>query len=192
VIGLALLGTVVWTTVADSIRTQVAHAVAVAAKAGRPLPKPGTPPPASIYDHALTVGFSRGFLVAAGIGLLALLIGIVTIRSAARNWPVPCPSPKRRHRSPRHRSPGPCSGMRTEPPSPRQPVLAGSASRHVITTWEKRTAPGSLTEPRPSRGSAAVGFGEGTGQAKGCGHSSGAGPVLVTRIGAPSCQPSPV
>jgi hypothetical protein len=27
--------------------------------------------------------------------------------------------------------------MRTEPPSPRQPVLAGSASRHVITTWEK-------------------------------------------------------
>ena len=26
--------------------------------------------------------------------------------------------------------------MRTEPPSPRQPVLAGSASRHVITTWD--------------------------------------------------------
>ncbi|MCX4586331.1 MFS transporter [Streptomyces sp. NBC_01481] len=72
-IGLALLGTVAWTTTADSVRTQVAQA-------GRPLPKPGTPPPASIYDHALTVGFSRAFLVAAGIGLLGLLIAITTIR----------------------------------------------------------------------------------------------------------------
>src|ERR1700720_3233130 len=52
-IGLALLGTVAWTTVADSVRTQVGHASAA-------------PPPASVYDHALTVGFSRAFLVAAG------------------------------------------------------------------------------------------------------------------------------
>src|SRR6266571_1279600 len=37
-IGLALLGTVAWTTVANSVRTQVA----AAAKAGRPVPKPGT------------------------------------------------------------------------------------------------------------------------------------------------------
>jgi MFS transporter len=37
-IGLALLGTVAWTTVADSVRSQVAHAAAAAAKAGRPLP----------------------------------------------------------------------------------------------------------------------------------------------------------
>jgi EmrB/QacA subfamily drug resistance transporter len=79
-IGLALLGTVAWTTVADSIRTQVAHATAAAAKAGQPLPKPGTPPPASIYHHALTAGFSRAFLVAAGIALLALLIAVATIR----------------------------------------------------------------------------------------------------------------
>jgi EmrB/QacA subfamily drug resistance transporter len=79
-IGLALLGTVAWTTVADSVRTQVAHTAAAAANAGRPLPKPGSPPPASIYDHALTFGFSRGFEVAAGIGLLGLLIAIATIR----------------------------------------------------------------------------------------------------------------
>ena len=79
-IGLALLGTVAWTTVADSVRTQVAHAAAAAAKAGLPLPKPGTPLPASIYHHALTAGFSRAFVVAAGIGLLALLIAIATIR----------------------------------------------------------------------------------------------------------------
>ena len=79
-IGLALLGTVAWTAVANSIRTQVAHAAAAAAKAGQPLPKPGIPPPASIYDHALAVGFSRGFLVSAGIALLALFIAIATIR----------------------------------------------------------------------------------------------------------------
>src|SRR6266568_2933083 len=93
-IGLALLGTVTWTTVADSIRTQVAHAAAAAAKAGRPLPKPGTPPPASIYDHALTVGFSRGFVVAAGIALLALLIGIVTIRISRQELAGAVPEPQ--------------------------------------------------------------------------------------------------
>jgi EmrB/QacA subfamily drug resistance transporter len=79
-IGLALLGTVAWTTVADSVRSQLAHAAAAGAKAGQPLPKPGIPPPESIYDHALAVGFSRGFLVSAGIALLALLIAIATIR----------------------------------------------------------------------------------------------------------------
>jgi MFS family permease len=73
-IGLAVLGTVAWTAVADSVRTQSAQAAA-----GHPVPNSGTPP-ASIYEHALTVGFSRGFAVAAGIGLLALLIAIVTIR----------------------------------------------------------------------------------------------------------------
>ena len=92
-IGLALLGTVAWTTVADSVRTQVAHAAAAAAKAGRPLPKPGTPP-ASIYDHALAVGFSRGFLVAAGIALLALLIGIATIRVSRQDLSGAVPEPQ--------------------------------------------------------------------------------------------------
>jgi predicted MFS family arabinose efflux permease len=92
-IGLALLGTVAWTTVADSARTQVAHAAAAAAKAGRPLPKAGTAPPASIYDHALTVGFSRGFEVAAAIGLLALLIGIATIRVSRQELSGAAPEP---------------------------------------------------------------------------------------------------
>jgi EmrB/QacA subfamily drug resistance transporter len=92
-IGLALLGTVAWTTVANSARTQVAHAAAAAAKAGRPLPKPGTPPPASIYDHALAVGFSRAFLVAAGIGLLALLIAIATIRVRREELSGAVPAP---------------------------------------------------------------------------------------------------
>jgi MFS family permease len=93
-IGLALLGTVAWTTVADSIRTQVAHAAAAAAKAGQPLPKPGTPLPTSIYNHALTVGFSRAFVVAAGIALLALLIGIVTIRVSRQDLAGAVPEPQ--------------------------------------------------------------------------------------------------
>ena len=93
-IGLALLGTVAWTTVADNVRTQVTHLAAAAAKAGRPLPKPGTAPPASIYDHALTVGFSRGFVVAAGIGLLALLIAIATIRVSRQELSGAVPAPQ--------------------------------------------------------------------------------------------------
>ena len=93
-IGLALLGTVAWTAVANSVRTQVAHAAAAAAKAGQPLPKLGTSPPASIYDHALTVGFSRAFLVAAGIGLLALLIAIATIRVSRQELAGAVPEPQ--------------------------------------------------------------------------------------------------
>jgi EmrB/QacA subfamily drug resistance transporter len=89
-VGLALLGTVAWTAVANSVRTQVA----AAANAGQPLPKPGTPPPASIYNHALTVGFSRGFVVAAGIALLALLIGIVTIRISRQELAGAAPEPQ--------------------------------------------------------------------------------------------------
>jgi EmrB/QacA subfamily drug resistance transporter len=99
-IGLALLGTVAWTAVANSVRTQVAAAAAGgpgqsnAAKAGQPLPKPGTPPPASIYDHALTVGFSRAFVVAAGIALLALLIAIATIRVRRQELAGAAPEPQ--------------------------------------------------------------------------------------------------
>ena len=99
-IGLALLGTVAWTAVANSVRTQVAAAAAGgpgqsgAAKAGQPLPKPGSPPPASIYDHALTVGFSRAFAVAAGIALLALLIAIATIRVRRQELAGAAPEPQ--------------------------------------------------------------------------------------------------
>ena len=35
---------------------------------------------AAIYDHALAVGFSRGFEVSAGIMLLALIVTIAMIR----------------------------------------------------------------------------------------------------------------
>ena len=59
------------------------------------MPKPGTPPPATIYYHALTVGFSRAFLVAAVIALLALLIAVATIRVRRQDLSgaVPAPQP---------------------------------------------------------------------------------------------------
>src|SRR5213082_638492 len=63
-IGLAVLGTVAWTAVASSVKSQVTAAMAAAAKAGHAVQaKPGGPVPAAIYHHALAVGFSRGFLV---------------------------------------------------------------------------------------------------------------------------------
>jgi EmrB/QacA subfamily drug resistance transporter len=55
-IGLAALGTVAWSTVANKVRS------------GTPLP------------HALDLGFTRGFLTSSGIALLALIIGIVALR----------------------------------------------------------------------------------------------------------------
>jgi hypothetical protein len=41
---------------------------------------PGGPLAAAIYNHALGTGFGRGFLVAAGIALLTLIINITAIR----------------------------------------------------------------------------------------------------------------
>jgi hypothetical protein len=70
-IGLAALGTVAWTVVADSLRTQVAA-------------HPGlTAPTTAMTNHALADGFSRGFLVATGIAVLALVIVAVMVRPPA-------------------------------------------------------------------------------------------------------------
>jgi EmrB/QacA subfamily drug resistance transporter len=83
-IGLALLGTVAWSAVSNSVRSQTAAAKAAAAHAGAAA-HPLTHAKAaalqtSIYNHALTVGFSRGFLVSAGIALLAFVVTVITIR----------------------------------------------------------------------------------------------------------------
>jgi EmrB/QacA subfamily drug resistance transporter len=88
-IGLAALGTVAWTTVADYLRNAKA-----AAASGHPL----AVPPAQLLPHALATGFSRGFLVAACIALLALVIAVATIRLrrqdlAGAQPPPPPPAP---------------------------------------------------------------------------------------------------
>ena len=96
-IGLAALGTVTWTAVANSVKHQAAAAAAAAARAGHQLPagKAGGPVPAAMLHQALAVGISRGFLVAAGIAVLAFVVVVTTIRvrrsdlTGATSAPVP-------------------------------------------------------------------------------------------------------
>jgi len=85
-IGLAILGTVAWTVVANTARNSAAAAKAAAvaaARAGHPLHLSAAQAKAAqtgLYDHALATGFSRGFIVSAGIMVLALLVAIVLIQ----------------------------------------------------------------------------------------------------------------
>jgi EmrB/QacA subfamily drug resistance transporter len=69
-IGLAILGTVAWSAVASNTRSAVAAH--------------GTHPAAAVQtalgNHALAYGFGRGYLVAAGIAVLAVIIALVLIR----------------------------------------------------------------------------------------------------------------
>jgi EmrB/QacA subfamily drug resistance transporter len=71
-IGLAVLGTVAWTVVANSVRSASAGgASANAAAAAR----------AVAYQHALAAGFDRAFLIAAAISVLMLVTALLAIRS---------------------------------------------------------------------------------------------------------------
>jgi EmrB/QacA subfamily drug resistance transporter len=82
-IGLAVLGTIAWTIVANTARTSAAAAktaAIAAARAGHPLHQSAAQAKKSIYDHALAVGFSHGFEVSAGIMLIALIVTIAMIR----------------------------------------------------------------------------------------------------------------
>jgi hypothetical protein len=77
---------VAWTVVANTFRASVAAGkatAAAAARAGYPLHLTAAQVKAGetqLYNHALAVGFSRGFVVSAGIMLLALVATIVMIR----------------------------------------------------------------------------------------------------------------
>jgi predicted MFS family arabinose efflux permease len=77
-IGLAILGTVAWSAVANSIHSQAA-AAAGHASAHLPAAKMAALQKA-MADHAMATGFSKGYLVSAGIALLALIITVVAIR----------------------------------------------------------------------------------------------------------------
>ena len=58
----------------------LAAAAAAAARAGHPLGGTAAQVKTAIYDHALSVGFARGFEVSAGIMLIALIITIAAVR----------------------------------------------------------------------------------------------------------------
>jgi EmrB/QacA subfamily drug resistance transporter len=78
-IGLAVLGTVAWTVVANTVRDQTAQAANAATQTGQS-GQPSRSALTAIYHHALATGFSRAFVVAAGVMVLALIIAIVAIR----------------------------------------------------------------------------------------------------------------
>ena len=65
-IGLAVLGTVAWTVVANGARAGGGAARAAVSRAA--------------YQHALAAGFDRAFLVGAGIAAFLLVIAIAVIR----------------------------------------------------------------------------------------------------------------
>jgi EmrB/QacA subfamily drug resistance transporter len=81
-IGLAALGTVVWTAATDSLRAQAAEAV----KSGHPINLGHLP--ASVYGQALTAGITRGFLVATGIALAVVVTSLLTIRVQREGLPA--------------------------------------------------------------------------------------------------------
>jgi hypothetical protein len=70
-VGLAILGTVAWSAVASNLRS------ASAAVGGSHLSQAAQ---AAMSNHALAFGFGRGYLVSAGIALLALVVSLVFIR----------------------------------------------------------------------------------------------------------------
>jgi EmrB/QacA subfamily drug resistance transporter len=85
-IGLAVLGTVAWSAVASSLRSAAAAArasAAAAARAGHPVhlpPAAARAAQAAMTDHAMAYGFSRGYLVSAGIMLLGLAFALALVR----------------------------------------------------------------------------------------------------------------
>ena len=80
-LGLAILGTVAWSAVANSLHSQAAAAAAAAKHATVHL---SAAQQAAVQkaasNHALAHGFSQGYVVSAGIMLLALVIALVAIR----------------------------------------------------------------------------------------------------------------
>jgi EmrB/QacA subfamily drug resistance transporter len=80
-VGLAVLGTVAWSAVANSLRSQAAAAAAAAKTATVHLSAAQmAAAQKAASNHALAHGFSLGYIVSGGIMVLALIITILLIR----------------------------------------------------------------------------------------------------------------
>jgi len=77
-VGLAVLGTVAWSAVANSLRSQAAAAAKAATVHLSAAQTAAAQKAAS--NHAIAHGFSQGYIVSAGIMALALIITVVLIR----------------------------------------------------------------------------------------------------------------
>jgi EmrB/QacA subfamily drug resistance transporter len=78
-IGLGVLGTVAWSAFANNLHSAAATAAHSGAAAHLSKAQAAAAQTA-MTNHALAYGFSHGFVVSAGIGLLALVITLLTIR----------------------------------------------------------------------------------------------------------------
>ncbi|MGH3281356.1 MAG: MFS transporter [Trebonia sp.] len=87
-IGLAILGTVAWSAVASNLRSAAGAAGSTHLSAAAQ---------AAMSNHAIAYGFGRGYLVAAGIALLAVVVSLALIRIKKADLegidPMAAPSP---------------------------------------------------------------------------------------------------
>jgi EmrB/QacA subfamily drug resistance transporter len=90
-IGLAVVGTVAWSAVASNLR----FSLAAAAQAGAHLSAAKAAAlQAQIYHHALAAGFSRGYLVSAGVLALVLVIALFVMRVSRADLSGAGPAPE--------------------------------------------------------------------------------------------------
>ena len=75
-VGLAIIGTVVWTTVNNNLRHHLGTAHAA--------PTPGS----AIYNHALSHGAGIGLGIGAAAAVLALVIAVIAIRVRRQDLPA--------------------------------------------------------------------------------------------------------
>ena len=87
-IGLAAIGTIAWTSVAHSVRDQMAAAAAgggsAATSSGADAASGAAGLPSGILYHALTVGFSTGLMIAGIVALSGFFVALVATRTPGR------------------------------------------------------------------------------------------------------------
>jgi len=93
-IGLAIIGTVAWTAVASSLRSAQAAAAAAAKAGAHPSAAQAAAVQAQAYHHALATGFSRGYLVSAGVLVLILIIALFMMRVSRADLSGAGPAPE--------------------------------------------------------------------------------------------------
>jgi len=90
-IGLAIVGTVAWSAVASNLRS----AAGAAAQASlHPSATQAAALQAQIHHHALATGFSRGYLVSAGILALIPIIALLMMRVSRADLAGADPAPE--------------------------------------------------------------------------------------------------
>jgi hypothetical protein len=92
-IGLAVIGTVAFTVVAHSLQAAKAAAAAAAQAGAHPSAAQAAALQAQAYHHALAAGFSRGYLVSAGVLVLPLIIALFMMRVSRQDLSSADPAP---------------------------------------------------------------------------------------------------